>query len=133
MTALDQREILRVDAIMAWDASAVFVFGSNRAGVHGGGAARTAKQHYSAIWGQGEGLQGRSYGIPTKTTHLETLAFDDVAEHVARFLAFARSRPATSFAVTRVGCGLAGFTDAEIAPLFADAPDNCYLPEGWRP
>jgi hypothetical protein len=133
VSALDHREILRVDAIMSADPNAVFVFGSNRAGVHGGGAARTAFQSYGAKWGQGEGLMGRSYGIPTKDTHIKTLAIGDVAEHVARFTEFAIDHPELRFAVTRVGCGLAGFTDAEIAPLFDDVPPNCDLPEGWRP
>lgn len=131
MNDLDKREILRVDALMA-DPKTIFVFGSNRAGVHGGGAARTAHQSYGAKWHQGEGLQGRSYGIPTKDDHIESLTLDQVAGHVTTFKLFATTRPDLRFAVTRVGCGLAGFNDAEIAPLFADAPPNCDLPEGWR-
>ncbi len=132
MNALDHREILRVDAIMSADPTAVFVFGSNRAGVHGGGAARTAKDSYGAKWGHGEGLQGRSYGIPTKDDHIETLPLEAVAEHVETFIQFALEHPEIHFAVTRIGCGLAGFTDVQIKPLFADAPPNCDLPEGWR-
>lgn len=131
MNELDKREILRVDALMA-DSKTIFVFGSNRAGVHGGGAARAAHQSYGAKWGQGEGLFGRSYALPTKDTHIETLSIGEVHQHVDRFLKFAEANPALRFAVTRIDCGLAGFNDAEIAPLFADAPPNCELPEGWR-
>lgn len=131
MNALDQREILRVDALMT-ETRTIFVFGSNRAGVHGGGAAKTAHQFYGAKWHIGEGLSGRSYGIPTKDDHIESLSVDEVAGHVTTFLAFAASRPDLRFAVTRVGCGLAGFTDEQIAPMFANAPDNCELPEAWR-
>lgn len=132
MNPVDTREILRVDRIMMENPNAIFVFGSNRAGIHGGGAAKTAVQSYGAKWKKGEGLQGRSYGIPTKDDHIETLPLHHVAAHVATFVEFARSRPDLTFAVTRIGCGLAGFTDHEIAPLFTDAPPNCLLPEGWR-
>jgi hypothetical protein len=131
VNALDQREIARVTVLMQ-DPKVVFVFGSNRAGVHGGGAARVAWKEYGAKWGTGEGLMGRSYGIPTKDDHIESLSIDQVAGHVARFLAIAIAHPELTFAVTRVGCGLAGFTDVDIAPMFADAPANCELPEGWR-
>src|SRR4051812_21079463 len=109
MNALDQREILRVDALMS-DPNTVFVFGSNRAGVHGGGAAKTAKESFGAKWGEGEGLFGRSYGIPTKDDHIDSLELQEVSQHVYRFLTFARSHPELRFAVTRIGCGLAGFT-----------------------
>jgi len=127
---LDEREILRVSALMD-DPRTVFVFGSNRAGIHGGGAARTAWREYGAVWSVGEGLRGRAYGIPTKDDHIESLELEQVAEHVAQFLAFAATCPEFRFAVTRVGCGLAGFTDDQIAPLFRGAPLNCELPEGW--
>lgn len=121
----------RVAALMDEPAT-VFVFGSNRAGVHGGGAARDAWKNYGAKWGHGEGLSGRSYGIPTKDDHIESLRLEDVASHVENFIEFALARPETRFAVTRIGCGLAGYQDGQIAPLFADAPPNCDLPEGWR-
>jgi hypothetical protein len=129
--ALETRERQRVAGLMT-KPNAIFVFGSNRAGVHGGGAAREARATYGARWGIGEGLAGRSYGIPTKDDHIESLTLEQVAEHVTRFIKFAIAHPMMTFAVTRVGCGLAGFTDDEIAPLFADAPLNCELPEGWR-
>lgn len=131
MSTSDAREFQRIGSLML-KPNAIFVFGSNRAGVHGGGAARTAAKVYGAVRGVGEGLCGRSYALPTKDDHIETLPIEDVRAHVASFLAFARRRTDLTFAVTRVGCGLAGFTDEQIAPLFADAPGNCELPDGWR-
>src|SRR5450755_645235 len=107
---------------------AVFVFGSNLAGRHGKGVALHARQHCGAIYGQGEGLQGRSYAIPTKDAAIRTLPLDAIAGHAARFLAFARSNPQLRFQVTAIGCGLAGYTPAQIAPLFEGAPPNCTLP-----
>lgn len=127
----DYPEFARVAAIMERE-DAVFVFGSNRRGSHGGGAAAEAFKKYGAKWGQGEGHFGRSYALPTKGTHIETLPIEDVRTHVDRFLEYARANPELTFAVTRIGCGLAGFTDEDIAPLFAAAPDNCKLPIGWR-
>src|SRR5664280_3598602 len=86
---------------------AVFVFGSNLAGCHGKGAALYARQHRGAIYGQGEGLQGRSYAIPTKVAAIRTLPLDAIASHVARFVEFARANPQLRFEVTAIGCGLA--------------------------
>lgn len=110
----------------------IFVFGSNLAGRHGKGAALFAVENRGAIYGQGEGLQGQSYGIPTKDAQIETLPLEAVAEHVARFIECARSRPDLRFQVTAIGCGLAGFTPEQIAPLFRDAPANCDLPDEFR-
>ena len=110
----------------------VFVFGSNRAGRHGAGAALYARKHHGATIGVGEGLQGNSYGIPTKDKNLLTLSLDDIAGHVRKFIAFAREHPELEFDVTRVGCGLAGYTDARIAPLFYNIPANCVLPREWE-
>ena len=107
----------------------VFVFGSNLAGRHGKGAALYARQHYGAVYGQGDGLQGRSYAVPTKDASIRTLPLDDIAQHVSRFLAFADANPRLRFQVTAIGCGLAGYTPAQIAPLFRGAPGNCTLPE----
>ncbi|HEY4307725.1 MAG TPA: hypothetical protein VGM82_24835 [Gemmatimonadaceae bacterium] len=131
LSELETREINRVAELMVSPTS-VFVFGSNRAGIHGGGAANVAFKEYSARWGQGEGLAGRSYAIPTKDERIDTLPLRFVAEYVRSFVEFAVERPYLTFAVTRVGCGLAGFTDDQIAPLFVMAPANCELPEGWR-
>lgn len=105
----------------------IFVFGSNLAGRHGKGDALTARMKHGAVYGQGEGLQGRSYGLPTKDARIQSLSLPEVVKSVARFLDFARSRPDLTFDVAAVGCRLAGFTPAQIAPLFAAAPTNCYL------
>lgn len=106
----------------------IFVFGSNLEGEHGGGAARTAREKFGAIWGQGTGLQGQSYGIPTMHGGVE-----EIQPHVGEFIDFAMSHPELIFLVTRVGCGIAGFHDSEIAPLFARAKDipNIHLPESF--
>lgn len=103
----------------------VFVFGSNLAGMHAGGAARVAVDRFGAIWGQGTGLQGQSYAIPTMQGGVET-----IKPYVDEFIQFAESHPELTFLVTRIGCGIAGFTDKEIAPLFAGAYSlrNVHLP-----
>lgn len=109
----------------------VFVFGSNLAGRHGKGAALYARQNHGAVYGQGVGLWGDSYAIPTKDAHLRTLPLSIIQRHVATFVTFAGQFDGV-FTVTRIGCGLAGYTDAQIAPMFAAAPANCLLPDGWR-
>ena len=106
----------------------VFVFGSNRRGAHGAGAALYARLHRGAIAGQGEGLQGNSYGIPTKDENIQTLPLDEIEIHVNRFLAFAAARPELVFQVTPIGCGLAGYKPEQVAPMFRHAPPNCRLP-----
>lgn len=110
----------------------VFVFGSNLSGIHGAGAARAAHQHYDAEWGVAEGMTGRSYAIPTVTKNIAgPLSLEVIAGHVRTFIAFATAHPDTEFFVTRIGCGLAGHKDSDIAPLFASAPANCSLPDTW--
>ena len=106
----------------------IFVFGSNLQGMHGGGAARVAYRNFGAVMGQGVGLQGQSYAIPTMQGGVET-----IRPYVDEFIVFAKEHPELTFLVTRIGCGIAGFTDEEIAPLFAEAQgvDNIVLPEGW--
>lgn len=106
----------------------VFVFGSNLAGMHLGGAAKTAVKRFGAVMGQGVGMQGQSYAIPTMQGGVET-----IKPYVDDFIALAREWDQTTFYVTRIGCGIAGFTDEEIAPLFADAMDlyNVRLPESF--
>lgn len=111
--------------------SFVFVFGSNKQGIHGAGAALFAKQRKGAVAGCGEGLQGQSYAIPTKITPHQSDSLDNVARAIERFKEFARRNPELKFQVTRIGCGLAGFDDADIEPMFADAPINCRLPGVW--
>lgn len=104
----------------------IFVFGSNLAGMHGGGAARIAMEQFGAVWGQGVGLQGQSYAIPTMQGGVDT-----IKPYVDEFIAFAKVHPEYTFYVTRIGCGIAGFTDDQIAPLFEHAMDvkNILLPE----
>lgn len=112
--------------------SVVFVFGSNLAGIHGSGAARDALQFWGAKLGCGVGLQGESYAIPTKDKNIETLRLSEIAGHVRFFINFAWLHPEIDFQVTRIGCGLAGYNDRQIAPMFVGAPSNCHLPLGWR-
>lgn len=104
----------------------IFVFGSNLAGAHGGGAARIAYERFGAVMGQGVGLQGYSYAIPTMQGGVET-----IKPYVDKFIAFAKQHTEYKFLVTRIGCGIAGFLDEEIAPLFANAIDveNIILPK----
>ena len=104
----------------------IFVFGSNLQGMHGGGAARMAYKQFGAVWGQGTGLQGKSYAIPTMHGGAEK-----IAPYVNTFIDFAREHKELKFLVTEIGCGIAGFTPEEMAPLFREALDieNIYLPE----
>lgn len=116
------------------DPQQVFVFGSNLSGIHGGGAARAAHQFYGAVWGATEGLTGHSYAIPTVQAQIAgPLLLVEIREAVARFLGFAAAHPEMDFFVTRIGCGLAGHRDADMAPMFAHAPLNCSLPDTWEP
>jgi hypothetical protein len=110
----------------------IFVFGSNLAGRHGKGAALTAYREHGAVYGQGFGLQGNSYGIPTKDENLKTLPLHKIQHYVDVFVKFAVLNPEMRFNVTRIGCGLAGYEDNDIAPMFHSVPDNCILPAGWR-
>lgn len=110
----------------------IFVFGSNLAGRHGKGAALHAKQHHGAILGQGRGRQGSSYAIPTKDADLNPLPLEQIAAEVAMFLEDARQTPDELYEVTPIGCGLAGYTPQQIAPMFRGAPANCRLPDPFR-
>ena len=112
----------------------IFVFGSNLSGIHGSGAAYHARHQCDAIIGDGVGRTGRCYAIPTKNEDIsETLDLATIAVFVRGFLAHAKMNPKTTFFVTRIGCGLAGLQNADIAPMFADAPENCIMPELWAP
>lgn len=106
----------------------IFVFGSNLDGAHSGGAARLANQKFGAIWGQGVGLQGNSYAIPTMQGGVET-----IKPYVDEFIIFAKNHTDLTFYVTKIGCGIAGFKEEEIAPLFKDALNisNIRLPEDF--
>ena len=109
-------------------ADEVFVFGSNLAGMHGGGSAWLAFQKFGAVMGCGVGLRGQSYAIPTMQGGVDT-----IKPYVDEFIAFAKSHPDLFFYVTRIGCGIAGFRDKEIAPLFKEAREveNICLPESF--
>lgn len=104
----------------------VFVFGSNLKGMHGGGAARVAYDKFGAVWGQGIGMQGQSYAIPTMQGGVET-----IKPYTDEFIEYAKQHPEKKFLVTPIGCGIAGFSESEIAPLFKDAVnlENVWLPE----
>ena len=106
----------------------VFVFGSNLAGAHGGGAAAAAVRYFGAVWGQGVGMQGQSYAIPTMHGGV-----DVIKPYVDEFIQYAKEHPELTFLVTRIGCGIAGFRDEEIAPLFSDALAlrNVLLPKSF--
>ena len=106
----------------------IFVFGSNLPGLHVGGAANIAHNKWGAVWGQGEGIQGQTYAIPTMQGDIET-----VEPYVNEFIEFAKKHQDLKFLVTPVGCGIAGFTPKEIAPLFREAADlpNVFLPRSF--
>ena len=116
------------NAIGSLKSDEVFVFGSNLHGHHGGGAARVAINKFGAIWGQGVGLQGQSYAIPTMQGGVET-----IKPYVDQFVGFAKEHTELFFYVTRIGCGIAGFKDNDMAPLFKDAMDiaNICLPKAF--
>ena len=109
----------------------IFVFGSNRGGAHAGGAARLAKEKFGAQDGVGEGLTGQSYAFPTLTSNFEKVPRASLEASRDRFFAAALQHPDKTFLLTKVGCGIAGFTEDEIRPLFTRAPANVVLPEDW--
>jgi len=110
----------------------IFVFGSNLAGEHVGGAAKTAYKKHGARWGMGVGHYGCSYAIPTLDASRNQLSLDDIETFVAGFILYAAAHPEWDFKVTRIGCGIAGFSDAEIAPMFHNATGNCLFDEAWK-
>jgi hypothetical protein len=109
-------------------ADPVFVFGSNLAGRHGKGAALWARQHRGAKRGRGVGFHGNSYAIPTKDHAIKTLPLAEISAYVDEFIEFAWARADLKFQLTPIGCGLAGYKPEQIAPMFADAPENVTLP-----
>lgn len=127
--------------------SMIFVFGSNELGRHGGGAARAAREKYGAIYerysdgrpgcGQGFGPQGNSFAIPTCSRPTgepnSEIEIEKIKYYVDCFLLYARRHPELTFQVTQIGCGLAGWTAEEIAPMFKFAPVNCQFDTAWEP
>ena len=124
----EEHRVYTPEQITSLGRDEVFVFGSNLAGIHAGGAARVARERFGAVMGQGVGMQGQSYAIPTMQGGVET-----IKPYVDDFIALAREWDQTTFYVTRIGCGIAGFTDEQIAPLFAEALAlyNVRLPESF--
>lgn len=114
------------------DGPAVFAFGSNALGIHAGGAARVALRLFGAVEGQATGRQGDSYAIVTADRYGDPVPLAQLAHQVERFLCYATLYAHERFFVTRVGCGIVGYDDAQVAPLFKGAPSNCSLPEPWR-
>lgn len=110
----------------------IFVFGSNLNGWHGAGSAYAAKKNHGAIQGQGVGLQGNSYAIPTKGYDMEPIWLEHIETHVKEFIKFAHDHPEMKFTIVAIGCGLAGFTPTQIAPMFKDVPNNCKLPPEFK-
>lgn len=116
------------------DGKHIFVFGSNKRGIHGAGAAKQAARFWGAHSGIAEGFTGNAYAIPTKEhwSDKHGLPLDEIRESVNRFIAVAGTHPELTFLVTAIGTGYAGHKPEDIAPMFKDAPSNCVLPDGWR-
>lgn len=125
MTEVNAKNRITCDLVTSLAPDEVFVFGSNLGGFHGGGAARAAYNKFGAIWGRGVGMQGQSYAIPTMQGGVET-----IAPYVDEFIEYAKNHSDKRFLVTEIGCGIAGFTPDEIAPLFKAAVtiNNITLP-----
>lgn len=113
--------------------SEIFVFSSNLSGIHGAGAAKFALQHYGAIYGNGIGPQGESYAIPTKDFQINTLPLQEIKKYITDFVMFSRENQNKIFHLTRVGCGLAGYKDRDIAPLFNGIEFNVKVSSLWIP
>lgn len=113
----------------------IFVFGSNVAGRHGSGAALFAKEHFGAVYGEGIGRTGNAYAIPTKYKGLrnpeDVLPLEQIKPHVDKFIVYASTHPSLTFELTRVGCGLAGYKDEQIAPMFKGVSENVMVPVEW--
>ncbi len=126
-TTISNGRRIASDRITTLDKGEIFVFGSNIYGNHGGGAAYTAFNHFGAEWGKGEGLYGQSYALPTME------GYDSFRNAVSRFTDFAAQHPDLTFLVTAVGCGIAGYTVEQVAPMFSDAArlENVYLPQSF--
>lgn len=111
----------------------IFVFGSNEAGRHGAGAARVAYLQYGAVYGWGYGHYGNSFAIPTLSKNLKPIPLERIRWYVHGLLAYAEGRPEWNFQVTRIGCGLAGRKDRDMASMFHEATDNLFFDEAWAP
>lgn len=110
----------------------VFVFGSNLAGRHGKGAALFAKEYFGAIYGNGVGIMGNSYAIPTKDRRLKVLSLELIGDYIKDFLVYSKNHSDKTFLITAVGCGYAGFSEIQIAPFFKDVSNNCILSKRFK-
>lgn len=110
----------------------IFVFGSNETGIHNGGAARVALNVHGAVMGIGHGRVGNSYAIPTMTAYADPIKFDELAAYVKSFVEYANARQEYDFEITRIGCGIAGFKDEDVAKLFEAADVNCLFDTSWE-
>lgn len=121
------------DKIISLKKNQVFVFGSNEAGIHGAGAAKLAEKKFGAIRGIGYGFHGKSFAIPTKDLQIRTLPLDKISDYIQHFLIEVMEYPDYEFLVTKIGCGLAGYSEIEIASLFKNKniPPNVILPESF--
>lgn len=111
----------------------IFVFGSNLAGRHGAGAAKFAVKNHGAIYGQGWGLQGNSFAIPTKCANIRTLPLSLIETYVEKFKSYAQEHPELIFQLTPIGCGLAGYKHEDIGPMFKNSPPNVVIPVEFEP
>jgi hypothetical protein len=110
----------------------VFVFGSNLKGIHGKGAAKVAAILFGAKHGFFSGRCGNSYAIPTKDENIQTISLDRIKPYIDEFIRRSHKYQEVEYFVTRVGCGLAGYEDKDIAPLFKGCGDNVSFPEEWK-
>jgi len=110
----------------------IFVFGSNLAGRHGKGAALFARKHYGAVYGEGVGRTGNAYAIPTKDQNIKTLGLRSIEVGANNFIQYANGHPELSFKLTEIGCGLAGYSDDQIAPMFKEVPNNVIVSDRWK-
>lgn len=111
----------------------VFVFGSNMAGQHAGGAARTALEHFGAMTGVGRGWSGQSYAIPTMNEHLQQMPLSQIQHYIDDFKIYTKNHPKMTYFITSIGCGIAGYKTEEIAPMFKGISHNVIFPSSFRP
>lgn len=119
--------------IKSLPADTIFVFGSNMAGTHAGGAAKIALQHFGAMRGVGRGWAGQSFAIPTMNEHLQQMPLSQIEYYINDFKIYVKNHPKTKFFITAVGCGVAGYKVEEIAPMFKGIAHHVIFPQSFRP
>jgi hypothetical protein len=133
ITSESQSQQYTPDIINSLQSNEIFVFGANLAGRHGAGAAKTALK-WGAVYGK-IGLEGQTYGLPTKDENIETLPLSEIRKHVRDYIEVVKQNPDFNFLTTKIGCGLAGLQPSDIAPMFEEFKDlkNLVLPrEFWE-